>query len=137
MRGTLMLAILSIKSSYIQDIEEAATASSDVPDTLQWWIAPTGSWRIRTYAIDHDIHTFQLSNPPPNLLDVVRENNRKRYADVTAAEFEFNFADCTNKAEIDAAFSRTELEPRLEIAAGRFAFWKPDDARYRTQSSPK
>ena len=28
-------------------------------------------------------------------------------------------------------------EPRLEIAIGRFAFWKPDDAKYRTQSTPK
>ena|SRR5690349_1905440 len=137
MQGVLLLTILSVKSSYIQEIEEPATVPPDVPDTVQWWIAPTGTWRIRTFALDHDIHTYEWSSSPLGIIAFARRNNEKHFGDVTASEFEFHFADCTNKAETDATLVGAGLAPRLEIAAGRFAFWKPDDAKYRTQSTPK
>jgi hypothetical protein len=136
MRGTLLLAILTTKSSYIREIEEPVNEPSDLPDTLQWWITPDATWRIRTYALDHDIHTYEIGD----LADAVRvaqANNEKNYGDVIASQFRFDFADCTDKSETDAALLSAGLEPRLEIAAGRFAFWKPDDAKYRSQSAPK
>jgi hypothetical protein len=52
---TLVLAILTTESSYAQNVERAATA---VPDTIQFWLTPEKQWRIRTYAIDHDIHVY-------------------------------------------------------------------------------
>ncbi len=137
MQGILLLTILSVKSSYIREIEEPTNVPPDVPDTVQWWIAPTTAWRIRTFALDHDLHTYEWSNPPIAVLDLVRKNNKKNFGDVIASEFELHFADCTNKAETDATLTRAGLAPRLELATGRFAFWKPDDARYHTQSTPK
>ena len=136
MRGTLLLAILTTKSSYVQEVEEPIDGSSDVPDTLQWWIAPEVTWRIRTYALDHDIHAHEMRG----LVDAIRlarANNEKNYGDIISVQHQFDFADCTDKSETDAAMSAAGLEPRLEVAAGRFAFWKPDDAKYRTQSTPK
>jgi hypothetical protein len=45
--GTLVLAILAVRSSYALQIELPLKSEADVPDTLQCWIVPTGTWRIR------------------------------------------------------------------------------------------
>jgi hypothetical protein len=136
MRGTLLLAILTTKSSYIQEIEEPVDGPSDVPDTLQWWISPDVTWRIRTYALDHDIHTHEMRDLA-DAIRVARASTEKNYGDIIAAQFQFDFADCTDKHETDVKLLAAGLKPRLEVAAGRLAFWKPDDARYRTQSTPQ
>ena len=54
---TLVLAILTVESSYVQEIERPATR---VPDTVQFWFAPESDWRIKTFAIDHDIHAYRI-----------------------------------------------------------------------------
>jgi hypothetical protein len=136
MQGTLVLAILAVRSSYGQQIEVRLGDSKDIPDTLQWWITASGTWRIRTYAIDHDIHTHQVDGKPDDLLVLASEGNRKHYDDVLGAEHVLQFSDCNDRSEVQAKFRAVGLEPRLEIAAGRFAFWKPDDLRYSTKTAP-
>ena len=137
MQGTLLLAILTIRISYIRETEEALSDPSDVPDTLQWWISPDSVWRIRTYAVDHDIHTHEVTGIKSDVLQLAYKNNEKHYSDIIAAQHEINFVDCTDQSEVKKALAQVGLDPRLEVAAGRFAFWKPDDARYFTQSTPK
>ena len=65
-KGTLIIGVLTVESSYAQNSERP---SRGVPDTVQFWIDPGGAWRIRTYAIDHDIHPhsprWPLQIPPP------------------------------------------------------------------------
>ena len=134
MRGTLFLTILRISSSYARNIE-TPIAEDDVPDTLQWWIGDQ-TWRIRTYAQDHDIHTYSISDSGDTVLDLAHQNNEKHFGDVIARQFLFDFDDCTNHDEVARALSRAGLPAILEVAAGRFAFWKPDDARYRSQTRP-
>ena len=136
MQGTLVLAILAVRSSYGQQIEVRLDDSKDIPDTLQWWIAASGAWRIRTYAIDHDIHTHQVDGKPDDLLVLASEGIRKHYDDVLGAEHVLQFSDCNDRSEVQAKLQAVGLEPRLEIAAGRFAFWKPDDLRYSTKTTP-
>ena len=136
MQGTLVLAVLAIRSSYAQQIEVPLGNREEVPDTLQWWIAATGTWRIRTYAIDHDIHTHQVDGRPDDLLVLASENTRKHYDDVLRIEHILQFADCYDRSEVQAKFHAIGLESRFEIAAGRFAFWKPDDLQYSTKTSP-
>lgn len=137
MGGTLLLAILSVKSSYSREVEEPLESGEDVADTLQWWISPNGSWRIKTYALDHDIHTHSIGGNRADLLDVAKANNTKNYGDVIRKQYVIELQDCTNQSEVQRSFAIVGLEPRLEVAPGRFAFWKPDDAKYRTQSTPK
>jgi hypothetical protein len=139
MQGTLLLTILTVKSSYTRHLELPLASTADAPDTLQWWIgAPGGgAWRIRTYAIDHDIHTHHVVGDVEQLLALARENDRKHFADVIKEVHALNFADCDHQNEVQAEFHRVGIVPRLEIAAGRFAFWKPDEARYWTQSEPR
>jgi hypothetical protein len=137
MRGTLVLAVLTVKSSYLQEIEEPLEDAHDIPDTLQWWIASENSWRIKTFALDHDIHTHSVDRGGPELVALAQSNNLKHYGDVVGTQHVLEFQDSTNLDEVRRVFEQVDLEPRLEVAAGRFAFWKPDEAKYHTQSQPK
>lgn len=136
MQGTLVLTILTVQSSYLHELEQPLTREAGTPDTIQWWIAPTGSWRIRTYGIDHDIHTHAVGNSD-NLIDLAVANAHKHYGDVIKSQHVIDLTDALDADATVAAFRPTGLEPRLEIATGRFAFWKPDEARYHTQSQPR
>ena len=80
MRGFLVLAILSVKSSYSRELEIALDGKDDIPDTLQWWFGDGGCWRIRTYAMDHDIHAYVIGNSPQTTLELAKKNNLKNYA---------------------------------------------------------
>jgi hypothetical protein len=137
MQGTLLLTILKVRSSYVDAIELPLVAADLVPDTLQWWVGPATAWRIRTYAIDHDIHVHQLAGHREDFIGLAKENNRKHYADIIGTEHSLTFANCQDQAEVEAECRRVGIATRLEVSVGRFAFWKPDDARYSTQSAPR
>ena len=137
MRGFLVLAILGVKSSYSQELEIALEGEGDIPDTLQWWFGDGGCWRIRTYALGHDIHAYMIGNSPQTTLELAKENNLKHYGDVIKEQYVIHFADCTDRSEVQAGFERIGLAPRIEIDPSQFAFWKPDEAVYWTKSTPK
>ncbi|MCH9809109.1 MAG: hypothetical protein K0U74_15395 [Alphaproteobacteria bacterium] len=106
-----------------------------MPDTIQWWIAPLGNWRIRTFALDHDIHTHAVGHAD-NLVELALTNTEKNYFDVIHSQHVIEISDCRDEQSISASFRRAGLEARFEFAEGRFVFWKPDDERYYTQSVP-
>ena len=133
MRGILLLAVLTIKTSYSQNAEVAVEGADDIPDTLQWWFGGGGCWRIRTYAIDHDIHTFKIGNSAQTMLELAKKNNLKNYGDVIKAQHEIHFVNCADHSELLAEFGRIGLAPRIEISPGRFAFWKPDEPVYSSK----
>ena len=137
MQGTLVLAILTVKSSYARGIEEELAGAGDLPDTLQWWIGRETTWRIKTFALDHDIHTYSVEGGGSELVELARSNNLRNYGDVLGVQHVLELQDCTDRVEVERAFARIELAPRLEVAAGRFAFWKPDDAAYWSQTEPR
>jgi hypothetical protein len=136
MRGILLLAILGTKSSYSQNVELALEDLCDVPDTVQWWLGEGGCWRIRTYAIDHDIHTYKIDNSPLATLELAQANNQKNFGDVIRVQHVIHFVNCADSSELLAEFGRIGLAPRVEISPGRFFFWKPDEAVYSTKSKP-
>jgi hypothetical protein len=136
MQGTILLAILNVTSSYSRNVERAVEGGADVPDTVQWWIGEQ-TWRIRTFGLDHDIHPHMIAGTGPELLEFALQNNAKHYAELTAAQHVLRLVDCTDPVEVAKVCAGAGLPPRLEVAAGRFAFWKPDDAKYRSQTQPK
>jgi hypothetical protein len=136
MRGTLVVGVLTVSSSYKREVEHPLE-DGGVPDTVQWWIAETGSWRIRTYALDHDIHTFSVGSSPEGLRELAIENTQKHYGDVLARLVAFEIADTSDQEDLRAYFGEAEMTPYFDVADGQFMFWKPDDAEYHTQSSPK
>lgn len=137
MRGILLLAVLCIKSSYSREVETAVEGADDIPDTLQWWFGDGGCWRIRTYAMDHDIHAYQIGNSLQTTLELAKKNNLDNYGDIIKTQHEIHFVNCTNQVELEAEFGRIGLVPRVEVDANQFAFWKPDEAEYSTKSAPK
>ena len=137
MRGILVLAVLTIKSSYSRNVELPVADADDVPDTVQWWLGEGGCWRLRTYAIDHDIHSYKISNTRQSMLQFAQSNNQKNFGDVIKAHHVIHFVNCADASELAAEFGRIGLCPRLEISPGRFVFWKPDEAVYSTKSTPK
>ncbi|WP_238015737.1 hypothetical protein KZZ52_28795 [Dactylosporangium sp. AC04546] len=60
----LIVARLTVRSSYRHDREEPATA--DAFDTVRFHLPAGGTelCRVRTFALDHDIHVVQLTGRP-------------------------------------------------------------------------
>ena len=58
MRGILLLAVLSVKSSYSREEETALESAEDIPDTLQWWFGDL--MRLTRHACLH------VGTPPLN-----------------------------------------------------------------------
>jgi hypothetical protein len=137
MTFTLIVALLTIQSSYAKELEQPA---SGVPDTVQFWITPTSQWRIRTYAMDHDIHVYSLGAAPDKekvTPEFAVEHIKKHYADVTASLVEITFNDPTDTKEVERVLAEHRLTGTLEVSKSGVAFYDPDRARYRSQSTPK
>jgi hypothetical protein len=81
----LLVALLTTEGSYKNNIERPA---STVADTVQFAMSKQSTWRIRTFAIDHDIHTHSIGKlPNGNSYGPVEaeQNIRKTYGDVIQA----------------------------------------------------
>jgi hypothetical protein len=135
MKGTLVLQILNIRSSFRK---ERSTPAINLPDTIQFWITDDSAWRIRTYALDHDIHVYQLGHQqiPGDPVEWLRQDSREHFADEIASEYTILFSDAQEEAEVQKVFEAIGLDPRLEVADLGFCFWKPDEQKYVTQSTP-
>jgi uncharacterized protein YndB with AHSA1/START domain len=129
---TLVVAILSIESSYARNLEQPAQS---VPDTVQFWFAPDSQWRVRTYALDHDIHVHSM---PGKRLDTdwARSHIERHYSDVHPRIIVLSFRDPHDSKEVQSLLSQHGLTGKLEVAPQGFAFYNPDGATYRTESEP-
>lgn len=135
--GTLVIGTLSIASSYAQNLERPA---SGTPDTVQFWISNGVTWRIRTYAIDHDIHTHKLggqAKPVEQWLELAQAHISKNYADVLTTTVVLKFSNPGDTNSVRLALNESKLGGSLEVAKNGFAFWNPDGGHYRSQTTPK
>ena len=137
MKGILFVAILCVSSSYKNNYEQEIGIDGGVPDTVQWWIGDGGVWRIRTFGIDHDIHVYQVEGGTEGMLEYARESTEKHFGDIVCDLHEWSFKDATDSSETGKAIVASGLEPRLDFEPGRFLFWKPDNAGYRSQTRPE
>ena len=70
-------------------------------------------------------------------VDMALGNNPKTYGEVIATQHVLEIKDTAASPDVAKLFAQVSLEPRLEVAEAGFAFWKPDEAEYRTQSRPE
>jgi hypothetical protein len=134
---TLILAILTIESSYLQEIERPAKT---VPDTVQFCFGPDSQWRIKTFAIDHDIHVHRVGaadNGNRLTTEFAQNNIKKTYGDVTASVFALTFPDPKNATEVHRILKDHKLTGRLEAVKDGYYFYNVDSGEYRTKSKPK
>lgn len=130
-KADLLLAVLTIESSYLDDAEREAAGT---PDTLQFFFGD-GIWRIRTYAIDHDIHVHGIDGEFS--IAAARSNIERFYAEVLGNLHHLQFADIGDAAAVEAELKRNGLPGRLESNKAGIAFYNPDAGEYRTRSEPK
>jgi len=133
-KGTLVLGILTIESSYAQNKEQP---SKGVPDTVQFWIASDKAWRIRTYATDHDIHPYSMGDLGKQPTEFATDHIKKHYSDVLASTLVLEFSDISDTNAVRQVLAQHNLKGSLEVAKVGFAFWNPDDGHYKSQTSPK
>ena len=134
---TLIVALLTVESSYSDDFERPATT---VPDTVQFWFAPDSQWRIKTYAVDHDIHVHSIGQPgegTPLSIDFARANIEKHYGDVLATMLVIDIPTPDNQAEVQAILRQNNLLGELEVSNQGFAFYNPDSGDYTSKSRPE
>jgi hypothetical protein len=132
----LVLAILATESSYAQEVERAEGA---VPDTVQFWLTPDKQWRVRTYAIDHDIHVYQVgSRADGSGLSATEaaDHIATHYANIIAKTATLNFRDPGDQDEVRRVLAAKRLKGTLEIGKAGVAFYNPDNGEYRTKSRP-
>lgn len=132
---TLIIAVLTIESSYLDEVERPGTT---VADTVQFWFARDSQWRIKTFAIDHDIHVHKIDTSETRLsVERAKENIKKTYGDVTSRILVINFPDPANDDDVQRILKGNKLNGSLEIAAAGFSFYNPDRGHYRSKSKPK
>jgi hypothetical protein len=131
---TLVVAVLTVQSSYKDNDERPA---GPVPDTVQWWITPETTWRIKTFAIDHDVHIHSLDRVPSDAVDFAVANTKEHYGDVLGKIHVVKISNADDSNSIAAALAQAGLANRLEKSDQGFAFWNPDGGKYKTQSRPE
>ena len=132
-RRTLVLAILDVRSSYLEGRQEPA--ARETPDTVQWWIAPELTWRIKTFGIDHDLHLHHVRGGDA---DYYMEHTQADYNGLIRAMYKLDFEDYLDETARNRVLRDAGLHAGLEIAAEHgFAFWNPDRAVYKTKSYPE
>ena len=139
-KGTLIVGILKVQSSYAQNKEEPA---KEVPDTVQFWLnaGSDNNWRIRTYAIDHDIHPHSLGDlgkMKDHGVDFARAHISKNYGDVLQSVTVLEFTDTSDTNAVRRVLAEHKLKGTLEVSKKNgFAFLNPDDGEYRSRTKPK
>lgn len=133
MATTLLIFKLSVQSSYAENTERDADERNF--DTLQWWFSATETWRVKTFAIDDDIHPHLITGPLE--IDLAVENSLKHYGDVIAEQHRVTFVDPSNGSEVEERMHDLGGAAALELAPdGRFGFWNPDRRRYSSKTTP-
>lgn len=133
----LILALLTTESSYKSEVERPAIA---VADTAQFWFGSQSPWRIRTYAIDHDIHIYSVGSRTDSTEFTQEEamaHLAKHYNEIVKRQYVLKFQNPADPVEVKQVLEQNGLLGTLEVAPAGFAFYNPDRQKYKTQSTPK
>lgn len=133
--GTLIVYVLTVESSYSENLERPAREKFD---TLQWWIGPHGAWRIKTYAIDADIHPYRIDAQKSNeaFRQLAFENTRKNYGDVVGRMVVIDIPKDVSDEGLAAMLKKEGLRPKFEWVDAGYLLWLPDASKYVTRIRP-
>ena len=127
MLDTLLIFTLQIKSSYLQNKELPADTDFD---TLQFYAHGDIVWRVKTYAIDSDIHIHRINPRGKSLqetLAFLADSTKAHYGAVMAKEFEISLTGPSDADTANAFFAEHNLPGKLESHED-YAFWNPNGA---------
>ena len=131
MKAVHVIFFLAVKSSYSRNVEVEATETEF--DTVQFFCGGGDCWRVKTFAIDQDVHVWNIGKVE-DLVALARANTEKHYGDVLTEGYIL-------KSDSGLDGIRSELIDRglddhLEISKEGFAFWAPNGTSYKTKSQP-
>jgi hypothetical protein len=136
MKCTLFIAVLTIQSSHLQNVEVPIVSEKQPPSTVQLWSNGTEIWRIVTFSLDHDIHTYKIETNDPTTFKFIEDSTIRNYGDVISKTYKFEFDSCTITPAEMAKLEQEGLEPNFDVSDS-ITFWNPDKAAYKTISTPK
>jgi len=131
----LIVGQLKTKGSYAKDIEYPADEHFD---TCQFFFDADSLWRIRTFAVDHDIHIHRVEGEgdATSKAEFAREHLESTYGDILARILTLDADTATPDLALNARLAAQSLQGHVVKTPHGFLFWNPDDAAYRTQSTP-
>lgn len=135
MQDRLIIFSLNIASSYVGNKE---TPKETTPDTLQFYAHESRIWRIRTYALDHDIHVHQINmkgRTVDETLEFLKSSSKEHYGDVLDREYTLELENSADTKTADQYFTEQGLHAELS-SMGEFAYWNPDGQAYVNKSNP-
>jgi hypothetical protein len=121
-------------SSY-KDNYEIDVRGDTATDTAQWWIGLAEAFRVRTFAIDHDIHVHNLNRGGPPMVQLALGNHERVYKAITWRQYIVAIEDPTDRTHLDSVFAGSGIAPTSGVW-DRFAWWNPDGGHYEAQSAP-
>ena len=130
-RASLIIGMLSVRSSYAQDLEESA---AEAGDTIQWWFLEQATWRVRTYALDYDVHAHRVDGVDRQF---ARDHVRRIYSDVLLDVHEVEFSDFSDAQAVQEALRLAGLGPAVRFSSDGIPMWAPEGSIYTTKSSPR
>jgi len=130
---TLILFLLNIESSYIDNVEYDIEG---VGDTVQFVLIGDEAWRIKTYSMDHDVHVWNIGKMDKiKLKDVAFDSTEKNYGDVIGRTLEISAV--SGIEELKQKLIEQGLEAFLEIpSSNAYLFWVSEPDQYETKSKP-
>lgn len=128
---SLLVARLAVRSSYVRDLEVPA---GDTFDTIQFYVPDNGPavFRIRTFAVDHDIHVHGFAASGWTIA-ALRAHLERTSADIVGRVDLVPLPHLDTRDLATAGLDGGELEVAADLG---FAFWNPDGGRYRTRAEP-
>ncbi len=130
----LIIFLLNIESSYLQNIENETQSPAD---TIQFILLNGEAWRIKTFAVDHDVHVYSLGPmKAEKFTEIAVANTNKHYGDVLSRQVIVE----TKKGfgGLRSELKSVGLPGFLEIQKSNdYAFWVPESNIYETKSKPE
>ena len=133
MNVVLVIFLLTVQSSYRNNIESDAT--EEAFDTVQFFATDKGAWRIKTYAMDQDVHVWSIASTSKDVVGLAERNTDAHYGDVLSKHYVITAADGIEG--LRRSLKEHALPDHLEISEAGFLFWAPAGTSYRTRSRPQ
>jgi len=133
MKGILIIYILSISSSYSDNVELPADKYFDV---IEFWITDSSAYRIKTYSKDLDIHvhSFKVDNKNEGII-VAEQTTPNSYGDIIKKVIKIELIGNETDEQLEGILKENGLNGKFEIKD--FVFWNPDLREYRTLTKPE
>lgn len=134
MCSLLIIYLLTVESSYLRNTERPALHSRD---TVQYCLSQGNGFRVRTYALDKDVHIYSIGQvTEKSLEDLAEANTQKHYGDVILEKIKLVSIGGLDGLKLQ--MTKRGLSQEFEIKTdGSFAFWSPEPlGTYKTRSEP-